>query len=164
VKPFASDGEGTDHIRDTTKMVTSTFVNLRARYYIRANAATREQEATTGLYQRVPLAIDRTLNVPLKIGTATGMANGSAVFQLPTIRRASVLTNRTGTISTALSDPKSNAIDKLQHQLKCGMTTGFQVRRRAARSWLLQYPSLRLSNAGTRIVNPIVNLGIVRGQ
>ena len=37
------------HIRDTAKMVTSTFVNLRARYYIRANAATREQEATTGL-------------------------------------------------------------------------------------------------------------------
>ena len=42
VKPFASDGEGTDHIRDTTKMVTSTFVNLQARSYIQANVATRE--------------------------------------------------------------------------------------------------------------------------
>jgi len=66
----------------------------------------------------VTLVTDHTLNVSPKIGTATVMANGSAVFQLPTIRRASVLTNRTGTISTALSDPKSNAIDKFQHQLK----------------------------------------------
>jgi len=41
VKPFASDGEGADHIGDANKMVTSTFVNLRARSYIRANVATR---------------------------------------------------------------------------------------------------------------------------
>jgi len=82
----------------------------------------------------VPLAIDRTLNVPPKIGTATGMANGSAVFQLPTIRRASVLTNRTGTISTALSDPKSNAIDKFQHQLKLWGILGHR-RSSDRRSW-----------------------------
>ena len=42
VKPFASDEEGTDHIPGVTKMVTSTFVNLRACSYIRANVATRE--------------------------------------------------------------------------------------------------------------------------
>jgi len=47
--PIRAGEEGADHIREATKMVTSTFVNLQARSYIRANVATREHVSTTHL-------------------------------------------------------------------------------------------------------------------